>query len=49
VHCDYLAGSAVPAFSSFPVGPVRYNATLLIGALVELDADRQSLRVFEAR
>ena len=44
---DYFAHLGVPVLAHFPVGHVRDNATLPIGALVELDASRQSLRVLE--
>jgi muramoyltetrapeptide carboxypeptidase len=44
---DYFGGLGVPVLANFPVGHVRYNTTLPIGALVELNADRQTLRVLE--
>jgi muramoyltetrapeptide carboxypeptidase len=44
---DYFADLGVPVLAHFPVGHVRYNTTLPVGALVELDADRQTLRVLE--
>lgn len=44
---DYFAELGVPVLAHFPVGHVRYNATLPIGALVELDADGQTLEVLE--
>jgi muramoyltetrapeptide carboxypeptidase len=44
---DYFAELSVPVLAHFPVGHVRYNATLPIGALVELDATRQSLEILE--
>jgi len=44
---EYFADLGVPVLAHFPVGHVRYNATLPIGALVELDAERQSLQVLE--
>jgi len=44
---DYFADLDVPVLAHFPVGHVRYNATLPIGALAELDAARQTLRVLE--
>jgi muramoyltetrapeptide carboxypeptidase len=44
---DYFADLEVPVLANFPVGHVRYNSTLPIGALVELDADRQTLTVLE--
>jgi muramoyltetrapeptide carboxypeptidase len=44
---EYFADLGVPVLAKFPVGHVRYNATLPIGAMVEMDADRQSLRLVE--
>ena len=44
---DYFADLGVPVLAHFPVGHVRYNATLPIGAEVELDATAQTLRVIE--
>ena len=37
----------VPVLNRFPVGHVRYNATLPVGAMAELDADAQTLRLLE--
>ena len=36
---DYFAKLGVPVLAHFPVGHVRYNTTLPIGAGAELDAD----------
>jgi len=44
---DYFAELGVPVVMNFPVGHVRYNATLPIGALAELDAKNQTLRLLE--
>jgi muramoyltetrapeptide carboxypeptidase len=44
---DYFADRGVPVVAQFPVGHVRYNATLPIGAMVELDATAQTLRLLE--
>jgi muramoyltetrapeptide carboxypeptidase len=44
---DYFAELRVPVLAHFPVGHVRYNATLPVGALAELDADAQTLRLLE--
>jgi muramoyltetrapeptide carboxypeptidase len=44
---DYFTKLGVPVLAQFPVGHVRYNATLPIGAPVELDATRQTLRMIE--
>ena len=35
---DYFADLDVPVLTHFPVGHVRYNATLPVGAMAELDA-----------
>jgi muramoyltetrapeptide carboxypeptidase len=47
VFRDYFANLGVPVLANFPVGHVRYNTTLPVGALVELDANEQTLRVLE--
>jgi muramoyltetrapeptide carboxypeptidase len=47
VFRDYFADMGVPVLANFPAGHVRYNTTLPIGALVELDAEEQTLRVLE--
>jgi muramoyltetrapeptide carboxypeptidase len=44
---DYFAHLNVPVLAHFPVGHVRYNATLPIGALAELDATGQTLQLLE--
>jgi len=44
---DYFGQLGVPVVNDFPVGHVRYNATLPVGALAELDADAQTLRLLE--
>jgi muramoyltetrapeptide carboxypeptidase len=44
---DYFAKLGVPVVANFPVGHVRYNATLPVGALVELDARHQSVTLLE--
>jgi len=44
---DYFADLGVPVLAHFPVGHVRYNATLPIGAEVELDTTAQTLCLLE--
>ena len=44
---DYFAKLNVPVLANFPVGHVRFNATLPVGAMAELDADAQTLRLLE--
>jgi muramoyltetrapeptide carboxypeptidase len=44
---DYFKDVGVPVLGHFPIGHVRYNATLPVGALAELDATRQTLQVLE--
>ncbi len=44
---DYFAKLKVPLVSHFPIGHVRYNATFPVGAMTELDADAQTLRITE--
>jgi muramoyltetrapeptide carboxypeptidase len=44
---DYLGALKVPVVTNFPVGHRPRNATLPHGALVELDADKATLRVLE--
>jgi muramoyltetrapeptide carboxypeptidase len=47
VLTDYFGKLNVPVVNHFPVGHVRYNATLPVGAIAELDADAQTLRLLE--
>ena len=44
---DYFAKLHVPVLAHFPFGHVRYNATLPEGAMAELDAKAQTVRVLE--
>ncbi len=44
---DYFAHLGIPVVANFPVGHVRYNTTLPIGTLAELNADTQSLTLQE--
>jgi muramoyltetrapeptide carboxypeptidase len=44
---DYFGKLNVPVLSHFPIGHVRFNATLPVGAMAEIDADAQTLRVLE--
>ena len=44
---DYFSRSKKPAVAHFPAGHITNNATLPIGALVELDGDAGSLRILE--
>ena len=44
---DYFAKLGVPVLARFPLGHVRYNATLPVGAMVELDADARTVRLLE--
>ena len=44
---DYFADMDVPVILNFPAGHVRYNGTLPIGALVEIDTEAGVLRVLE--
>jgi muramoyltetrapeptide carboxypeptidase len=44
---DFFANLNVPVVSHFPLGHVRYNTTLPVGANAELDADAQTLRILE--
>ncbi|MBX3730091.1 MAG: LD-carboxypeptidase [Candidatus Sumerlaeia bacterium] len=47
VLADYFAELGVPVVKNFPVGHVRDNATLPVGAMAELDATAGTLRVLE--
>jgi muramoyltetrapeptide carboxypeptidase len=47
VFLDYFEGLGIPVIQNFPVGHVKANATLPMGAMVELDADRRIVRVME--
>jgi muramoyltetrapeptide carboxypeptidase len=44
---DYFGKLDVPVVSHFPLGHVRYNATLPVGAMAELNGDAQTLRILE--
>ena len=44
---QYFGEAGVPVLVSFPIGHVRDNLTLPLGALVEIDADRVALTVLE--
>ena len=44
---DFFGKLKVPVLSHFPIGHVRYNTTLPEGAMAELDADAQMVRVLE--
>jgi len=44
---DYFANRAVPVIANFPIGHVRFNATLPVGARVELDAGQQTIQLLE--
>jgi muramoyltetrapeptide carboxypeptidase len=45
---DYFQDAPYPVITNFPAGHVSYNATLPIGAMVEVDADRGIVRVLES-
>ncbi len=44
---DYFHDAPYPVVGNFPAGHHRYNATLPMGAIVEVDADRAVVRVLE--
>jgi muramoyltetrapeptide carboxypeptidase len=44
---DFFGKLNVPVLSHFPLGHVRYNTTLPVGAMAELDADAQTVRILE--
>ena len=44
---DFFGNLRVPVVTHFPIGHVRYNATLPVGAMAELDADAQTVRILE--
>jgi muramoyltetrapeptide carboxypeptidase len=44
---DFFGKLNVPVLTHFPIGHVRYNVTLPEGAMAELDADAQTVRVLE--
>ena len=44
---DFFGKLTVPILSHFPIGHVRYNMTLPVGAMAELDADAQTVRILE--
>lgn len=45
---DYFANAPYPVIANFPAGHVAENATLPMGAEVELDTERSVLRVLQA-
>ncbi|MCB9867864.1 MAG: LD-carboxypeptidase [Phycisphaerales bacterium] len=47
VIADYFGGLGVPVITNFPAGHVANNATLPLGALVEVDADHNRVAVLE--
>lgn len=47
VLAEYFTNLNIPVVNHFPVGHVRYNATLPVGAMAELDADQVTLRILE--
>lgn len=44
---DYFADLGIPVLKDFPIGHVPYNTTLPIGAEVELNATKGTLRILE--
>ncbi len=44
---DFFGKLKVPVVTHFPIGHVRYNATLPVGAMAELDGDAQTVRIVE--
>ncbi len=47
VFADYFGGLNVPVIANFPVGHSRYNVTLPLGAMVEIDADTKRVTILE--
>ena len=47
VFADYFGGLDVPVVTNFPAGHTACNATLPLGAMVEVDADHRQIRVLE--
>jgi muramoyltetrapeptide carboxypeptidase len=45
---DYFGRLDVPVLSWFPAGHAKYNLTLPVGALVEIDANKKQVRVCES-
>jgi muramoyltetrapeptide carboxypeptidase len=44
---DYFSRLDVPVLAGFPAGHAKYNMTLPVGALVEIDANKKQVRVCE--
>ena len=44
---DFFGKLDLPVLTHFPSGHVRYNTTLAVGAMAELDADAQLVRILE--
>jgi muramoyltetrapeptide carboxypeptidase len=47
IFTDYFEHSGIPVIWNWPVGHYRYNATLPLGVMAELDSDRRTLRLLE--
>ena len=47
VFDDYFADLGVPVIQNFPVGHFKYNATLPIGVMAELDANTGTVKLLE--
>ncbi len=47
VFQDYFGKLGIPVIADFPAGHYRYNATLPIGGLVEIDADQGKVSIIE--
>lgn len=47
VLSDYFDGLGVPVIAEFPAGHYKYNATLPMNALIEVDATERRVRVLE--
>lgn len=44
---EFFGKLNVPVVTNFPVGHVRFNTTLPVGAMAELDADAQTIQLLE--
>jgi len=44
---EFLAPLGVPVLAGFPAGHEQFNLALPMGAMVEVDADRRSVKVLE--
>ena len=45
---QYFTNLGVPVLANYPLGHYKYNVTLPIGVLTEIDADNKLIRILES-